>query len=225
MPLCFAELRPVVAAKAQPVPVRFMPMAVELGPVAHVGCSRQTVRKHFGLPEMARLFCFAFDLNSSIHRKNPQATADAFLSAFPAGHWGVAQAGLVIKAYLPAKPHAAWERLKALASKDVRIHIVEETLPRAELLALYQACDCFVSLHRTEGFGRGIAEALQLGLHVITMGYSDNVDFCKLPQFAHQVDLVGFHLVDFKAGQYPYHEGRVWADANVEEAAKYMRVC
>ncbi len=215
-------LAPVVAAMAQPVPVRLMPMAVELGPLAQVGRTRQAVRKHFALPKRARLFCFSFDLNSSIHRKNPQAAVDAFLMAFPAAEWGVEQVGLVIKAHRPKRRHAAWERLKTLAAHDARIHIVEETLPRPELLALYQACDCFVSLHRAEGFGRGIAEALQLGLHVITTGYSGNVDFCQLPQFAQQVDLVRYRLVKVKEGQYPYAQGQVWANADVRHAASLM---
>ncbi len=216
-------LAPVVAAMAQPVPVRLMPMAVELGPVAFTGQQRLAVRKHFGLPKRARLFCFSFDLNSSIHRKNPQAAVDAFLMAFPASEWGAEQVGLVIKAHRPQRRHAAWERLKALAATDARIHIVEETLPRPELLALYQACDCFMSLHRAEGFGRGIAEALQLGLHVITTGYSGNVDFCQLPQFAQQVDLVRYRLVKLKEGQYPYAQGQVWANADVRHAANLMR--
>lgn len=88
---------------------------------------------------------------------------------------------------------------------------------------MYQACDCFVSLHRAEGFGRGIAEALQLGLHVITTGYSGNVDFCRLPQFAQQVDLVRYRLVKVKDGQYPYAQGQVWANADVRHAASLMR--
>ena len=107
-----------------------------------------------------------------------------------------------------------------MAAKDARIHIVEGTLPRAELLALYQACDCFLSLHRAEGFGRGLAEALQLGLHVIATGYSGNADFCRAPH----ADLVRYRLIKVKKGQYPYGEGQVWAEADVEHAAELMRV-
>jgi glycosyltransferase involved in cell wall biosynthesis len=46
-------------------------------------------------------------------------------------------------------------------------------------MELYRACDCFVSLHRAEGYGRGIAEALLLGLDVIATGHGGNVDFCR----------------------------------------------
>lgn len=200
------------------VPVLVMPMAVVLDEIASFP-SRRAARRHFGLPADAKLFCFSFDLNSSIHRKNPAACVDAFLEAFPENEYSRQRVGLVIKAHRPAKRHAAWEKLKALAARDGRIHIVEETLSRADLLALYGACDCFLSLHRAEGFGRGIAEALQLGLHVITTAYSGNIDFCVRPQ----ADLVGYELVKVKKGQYPYHQGQVWAEADVRDAAQKMR--
>jgi glycosyltransferase involved in cell wall biosynthesis len=199
-------------------PVLLMPMAVELGSLSEFS-SRKKAREYFGLPVKARLFCFSFDLNSSFHRKNPQACVDAFLQAFPSDDFAADKVGLVIKAHRPAKRHPAWEKLKALAAKDARIHIVERTLPRPDLLALYQACDCFVSLHRAEGFGRGIAESLQLGMHVITTGYSGNVDFCRNPY----TDLVRYRLIKVKKGQYPYGEGQVWAEVDVAHAAELMR--
>ncbi|NCC83883.1 MAG: glycosyltransferase family 1 protein [Clostridia bacterium] len=199
-----------------PAPVLVMPMAVELGPVTDVS------RAHFTLPEQATLFCFAFDLKSSMHRKNPQACVDAFQRAFPLDdgkNWGPDKVGLVIKCHRPAKRHPAWERLKAQAALDPRLHIVEETLSRPDLLALYRCCDCFLSLHRAEGFGRGIAEALLLGLHVIATGYSGNMDFCTPPQ----ADLVRSHPIKIRKGQYPYGEGQVWAEPNVDHAATLMR--
>lgn len=204
-------------APVSDVPVFIMPMAVELGEVTSFK-SRTKAREFFRLPSKAKLFCFSFDLNSSIHRKNPQACVDAFLKAFPADKFSADQVGLVIKAHRPTKRHAAWEKLKALAVDDKRIHIIEGTFSRPDLLALYKCCDCFLSLHRAEGFGRGIAEALQLGLHVITTGYSGNVDFCHTAQ----VDLVRYALVKVKKGQYPYGDGQVWADADVDHAAMLM---
>lgn len=193
------------------VPVYVMPMAVELGEISKKN------RRDFGLPKSAKLFCFSFDLNSSIHRKNPQACVDAFLKAFPVED--KADVGLVIKVHPPKEKHKIWEKLKNLALSDSRIHIIEKTLSRSDLLALYASCDCFLSLHRAEGFGRGIAEALQLGLHVITTGYSGNIDFCHAPY----VDLVKYKLVKVKNGQYPFSDGQEWADADVNHAAKLMQ--
>lgn len=209
----YDALRPVCAK-----PLFIMPLAVDLGEVT-LFSSATAARAHFDLPEKARLFCFAFDLNSYVDRKNPQACVDAFLKAFPAARYGADEVGLVIKVHKPRQKNAAWESLKALAAEDQRIHIVETTLSRPDLLALYKACDCFVSLHRAEGYGRGLAEAMQLGLHVICTGYSGNVDFCQPPW----ADLVNYRLIPVEVGQYPYAQGQVWADPDVDHAALLMR--
>lgn len=200
-------------------PLRLMPMAVELGPVTRFA-SRSKARAHFGLPEQAKLFCFAFDLNSWVQRKNPQACIDAFIAAFPKRRFNSGAVGLVIKVGKPpARANRLWTLLKKQAAADKRIHIIEDTLQRPDLLALYKACDCFLSLHRAEGFGRGLAEALQLGLHVICTGYSGNVDFCKPPY----ADLVRYKLVKVRKNQYVHTEGQVWAEPDVAHAAALMR--
>lgn len=201
-----------------PKPLMHMPMAVELAEIRAFK-DQAAARQHFKLPTAPALFCFSFDLNSSIHRKNPQACVDAFLQAFPKDRYSKTQVGLVIKVHKPTQKNAAWDKLKRLAAKDSRIHIVEGTLPKPELLALYKACDCFLSLHRAEGFGRGIAEALQLGMHVITTGYSGNVDFCQPPY----ADLVDYQLIPVETGQYRFGEGQVWAEPDVGHAATLMR--
>lgn len=195
-----------------PVPVLIMPLAVEIGEIS------PKTRQDFGLPEHAKLFCFAFDFNSSIYRKNPQACVEAFNKAFgnPNRYPDI---GLVIKVHKPLGPNKAWERIREVADQDVRIHLIEGTLDRADVLALYKCCDCFLSLHRAEGYGRGLAEAIQLGLHVIATGYSGNVDFCYRPY----VDLVDYSLIPVGKEEYQYGEGMMWADPDIEHAAKLMR--
>jgi glycosyltransferase involved in cell wall biosynthesis len=199
-------------------PVYLMPMAVDLGLVKQFK-SRSQARVHFGLPVKAKLFCFSFDLNSYIERKNPQACIDAFLIAFEQDKYSKDLVGLVIKVHTPRQPNEAWDNLKALAARDSRIHIIEQTLDRSDLLALYQTCDCFISLHRAEGFGRGLAEALQLGLRVICTGYSGNLDFCKVPE----AELVDYRLVAVARAQYPYAKGQYWAEPNIKHAAQLMQ--
>ena len=199
-------------------PLYLMPMAVDLGAVTRFD-SQATARAHFGLPVQAKLFCFAFDLNSYIDRKNPQACVEAFLLAFGKVDDLAGKVGLVIKVHAPTQPNEAWSNLKALAARDRRIHIIEQTLDRPALLALYQTCDCFVSLHRAEGFGRGLAEALQLGLRVICTGYSGNLDFCRTPN----AELVDYHLVRVGESQYPHATGQYWAEPSVQHAAQLMK--
>ncbi len=199
-------------------PLYLMPMAVDLGPVTQFK-SRRQARAHFDLPAKAKLFCFSFDLNSYIDRKNPQACVEAFLLAFAKAEYSDASVGLVVKVHAPKKPNESWEKLKAFAASDSRIHIIEQTLDRADLLALYQACDCFVSLHRAEGFGRGLAEALQLGLRVICTGYSGNLDFCHAPA----AELVDYRLVKVGRAQYPHAKGQFWAEPSIKHAAELMQ--
>jgi len=121
--------------------------------------------------------------------------------------------------HTPKQPNEAWDNLKVLAARDSRIHIIEQTLDRPDLLSLYQTCDCFVSLHRAEGFGRGLAEALQLGLRVICTGYSGNLDFCHAPE----AELVDYRLVKVGQTQYPYAKGQYWAEPSIEHAAQLMQ--
>ena len=114
---------------------------------------------------------------------------------------------------------AEWPWLQLRAAEDLRIHLVAATHEREELLALYGCCDVFLSLHRSEGFGRGMAEALQLGLDVIATDYGGNTDFCTGP-LAHPVRC---HEVPIPRGAYPCADGHVWGEPDLDHAAQLMR--
>ena len=94
--------------------------------------------------------------------------------------------------------------------------MVAESLPRDELLALYGCCDVFLSLHRSEGFGRGMAEALQLGVNVIATDFGGNTDFCTGP-LAHPVR---WRKAPIPRGSYPFADGHSWAEPDVDHAAE-----
>jgi glycosyltransferase involved in cell wall biosynthesis len=86
-------------------------------------------------------------------------------------------------------------------------------------MALFACCDSFVSLHRSEGFGRGLAEAMLLGKPVIATGYSGNMDFTT----ADTACLVDYRLIPVGPHEYPHAEGQQWADPDLDQAARYMR--
>jgi glycosyltransferase involved in cell wall biosynthesis len=195
---------------SSPKPVRHMPMAVT------VNATEGNRRDYFGLPADDFLFVFSFDFLSSVKRKNPQACVEAFLEAFPEGNEPV---GLVVKAMRAKADNPLWQQLQQLAAQDQRIHIINTTLSRSEVLDLYRACDAFVSLHRSEGFGRGIAEAMMLGKPVITTGYSGNLDFTTPGTAA----LVDHRLVSLAAGDYPFGDNQTWAEPNIHHAAWWMQ--
>lgn len=191
------------------VPVRQVPMAVD------VETSQGLGRLDLGLPANRFLFGYSFDGHSSFSRKNPEGSIKAFQLAFPLGNEPV---GLVLKG-LRVTHHPTWHRLERLTARDPRIILISASMPRGTLLDLYRAIDCFVSLHRSEGFGRNIAECMLLGKPVIVTDYSGNTDFTNEATAA----LVEASLKPISDGEYPFGAGQVWADPNINQAAEQMR--
>lgn len=192
------------------VPVALMPMAVSLGNIGEYS------RKDFGLPEDKLLFVFSFDFNSYLARKNPLAPVKAFKTAFPLGSESV---GLVIKVMHVNPRSRKWQEFKKLIASDARIHLIDESMRRDKVNALYQVCDCFVSLHRAEGFGRGIAEAMLLGKPAIVTDFSGNQDFTTNDN----AYLVTQQPVAIGKNEYPCSMGLHWAEPDIENAAEKMR--
>ncbi|MES2912700.1 MAG: glycosyltransferase [Pseudomonadota bacterium] len=201
--------------KSAPVPVRQVPLAITLEAL-NADVSSDFGRPHFGLPENTYLFYLSFDFDSTIERKNPWASLRAFRAAFPGKRKDV---GLVIKVMHTSPGDPTWRQLQAEVAADKRITLIDQPLRRDELLVLYAACDCYVSLHRAEGFGRGVAEAMLLGKSVIVSDYSGTRDFAYGPL----VHPVKGRLVPIKVGDYPGASGKErWFDADIEQAAQRM---
>ena len=199
------------AFEAAPCPVTTITPPVSVGEIG------PQERRDFGLPEKAYLYLFCFDLHSRLTRKNPWGLIRAFKKAFPRER--ACDVGLVLKVSHSHSWRWPWPLIRLIAKCDSRIHLLEKNMRRAELLALYQACDCYVSLHRAEGFGRTIAETLLLGLQVVTTDFSGNLDFCKEPRVA----LVKSHPQQLKARDYFWGEGQFWADPCLDDAAKLLQ--
>jgi hypothetical protein len=193
--------------------------------------ARRAARARHDLPADVVLFGYGFDLSSSANRKNPMGALEAFQLAFPLPELPASfgrentwhplsnQVALMIKTFPPRGHSPEWHWLQLRAAEDPRIHLVVASLERDELLALYGSCDVFLSLHRSEGFGRGMAEALQLGLDVISTAYGGNSDFITGP-LAHPVR---FQSVPIPRGAYPYAEGHHWAEPDLKHAAALMQ--
>jgi glycosyltransferase involved in cell wall biosynthesis len=192
---------------AAPVPVLALPPPVQ-PPAAPAAPLR------LGVPE-GFLFLFVFDYLSTIQRKNPVGLIEAFRRAFEPGEGPQ----LLIKTInAPLRPLAEEEVLWAAHGRP-DIHVIDRSLSGGELDGLMAACDCYVSLHRAEGFGLTMAEAMAIGKPVIATGYSGNVDF---------MNAGNSYLIDYAIGRvgpdceiYP-PEGE-WADPSVEHAAQLMR--
>lgn len=198
--------------RSAPVPVVSMPLPVVISEVASLG------RSHWNLPPNAYLFVFSFDMNSTISRKNPRAVIEAFKQA--AQDRQADEVGLVLKISHNDSNTIEWREIKRLIAGDSRIHVIPREMRKPEVLALYSCCDCYVSLHRSEGFGRALAEAQLLGLVLIATGYSGNLDFCSPP-----THLVDYQLVSLGDRDYPNGTGQRWADPDITHAASLIRAC
>jgi glycosyltransferase involved in cell wall biosynthesis len=194
-------------APHSPVPVKVIPVPVlDPGPIPRphreAGASVQ--------------FLFAFDFNSTAGRKNPYGLVTAFQRAFGDRD----DVRLVIKATNAHLHTAAAERLRYAIGEDQRIELLDRYLSVDELNALYTGSDAYVSLHRSEGFGLTVAEAMVRGMPVIATDYSSTREFFD--------DSVGwpipYTLTEVGPGWVPYQEDAVWADPDLDVAAQAMRV-
>ncbi|WP_336975218.1 glycosyltransferase [Sphingobium aromaticiconvertens] len=175
-------------------------------------------RKSLGLPEERFIFLFSFDFLSFRSRKNPEAVIAAFSAAFKGASYRD-HVSLVIKCVNSHHVPDELRRIREAIDSSLDVHILEAELTRTEMLGLVQAADCVVSLHRSEGLGLLIAEAMALGTPVIATDYSATTDLVT----ADTGYPVEYKLKDLKAGDYPFATGQVWADPDISHAAWQMR--
>ena len=219
-------------AKQIGIPISLLPLAAQISNNTNNinKTERNKIRTYYGLPVESILFQCGFDINSSLARKNPMGSIEAFTRAFPKySHTGYVasnavknysnKVALLIKTFPQKTSNAAWNQLQDYAKNDDRIYLLAENLERKEAFALSSCCDAFLSMHRSEGYGRYLAEALQLGIDVIATNFGGNIDFCYGPLY-HPVD---FEKVHIKEGEYPLAKGHLWAEPNLNQAVKQMR--
>lgn len=200
-------------------PVVTVPYAVE-APV-----SPQVSRADFGLPADRYIFLYTFSAASGDGRKNPWDIIEAFKRAF--GRADQKAAPLLVMKTQHSKEYP--EVMTALAEKMAEVGglIIPETYSRQQMNDLMAVSDAFVSLHRAEGFGLGMAEAMYVGKPVIATAYSGNMDFMTetnsypVPYTLRQVvpadhqyrpELLDYYTVEMR-----------WAEPDVDRAAHWMQ--
>jgi glycosyltransferase involved in cell wall biosynthesis len=192
------------------VPVVLVP------PVVDVGAVRTGRKADYGWRDDETVFLFVFDYFSIFERKNPLGAIDAFRRAFPRGDEPVR---LVLKSINAAADPANRRLVRAAAAHDARIELIDGYLSRREKNEMLGACDAYVSLHRSEGFGYTLAEAMSLGKPVIGTPWSGPADFMtKSNSFP-----VAYELVELIEDYGPYSAGQTWAQPDVDDAALAMR--
>lgn len=194
--------------KKTTLPVRCMSYYVGV----HIGTIYE--RKHFGIPEDKFLYLMMYDQSSCMERKNPIGVLNAFKMAFEKENENV---GLVIKINNPT-PESR-KQIRSVLDGYTNVYLIEETLSRDEVNSLTKCVDVVVSLHRAEGFGLVLAEAMLLGTPTVATNWSSNTEFMN----ENVACMVDYELITIEKDMPPFKAGNRWADANLDQAAGYMK--
>lgn len=193
-----------------PLPVRTL-----MPPLPQRSGEQPPPREQLGLPDRPYLL-FSFDFLSTAERKNPMGLLAAFTRAFAPDEGPL----LVIKSINADKRPAQAERLRLAAAGRPDVILLEQHLPAAARDALVAHCAAYVSLHRSEGLGLTMAEAMAWGRPVVATRYSGNLQFMDDANSF----LVPWTPTTVPAGAAPYPPGGRWADPDLDEAARLLRV-
>ena len=177
--------------------------------------SLPAARRRFQIPQGDFVVFYNFSYKSGIDRKNPEGAIRAFAGAFH----GKSDARMVLKTVAskeyPDRVRHLRNLVKSLGVEE-RVMFFDDYLTQRDVLNLTNACDVYLSLHRAEGFGLGIAEAMSLGKPVVVTDYSSTTEFCNTGNSIP----VGYRIVRMQnTDNNLYNAAENWAEPNVDEAA------
>jgi hypothetical protein len=206
---CASEFTRDAVTAVSPIPVHHirLPISIPSSPTPYS-------KKQAGLPE-GFVFLFTFDFNSVMKRKNPVDVLTSYTSAFGPNDG----AHLVIKSINGHHQKAELAKLRYLAAHRSDVIIQDGYLSAGLVQAQIELSDCFVSLHRSEGYGLNIAAAMAAGKPAIATGYSGNMTFTS----AQYPYLVPYDLVPVGDNAHPYNPKAQWAQPDLTAAAHQMR--
>jgi glycosyltransferase involved in cell wall biosynthesis/SAM-dependent methyltransferase len=192
------------------VPVLTFPLPVE------VPAETSVTRADIGLDDDRFAFVFVFDFYSTVQRKNPAGLIDAYKRAFELDDG----AFLMVKSINGERFPAELQALRTAAGSREDVVVKDGFVPAEQVRAYAALGDCAVSLHRSEGFGLTVAEAMAHGKPAIATAYSGNLQFMN----DENSFLVPYRPTTLERDVGPYPAGSVWADPDLDEAARLMRL-
>jgi len=197
-------------SRVSPIPVvkvRY-PLAIDTNVIDY------DTRRRLGLREDECVFLFVFDFASILERKNPLGLLKAFGQAFDRNDRAV-----LLLSHINSMLDSEGARMLEKASAKLNVKILSKHLLEQEYISILAASDCYISLHRSEGLGLPMAEAMYLAKPVIATAYGGNSDFMN----ANNSLPLRYELVELDRDYGPYEKGSVWAEPDVGQAAELMR--
>jgi glycosyltransferase involved in cell wall biosynthesis len=191
-------------------PVRVLHFPPRLFPVPSPG----ECREEFSLPQEKFICMFFFDLFSTRERKNAEGVIKAYKIAFG----NCDKSLLLVKTINGEKVREQHSELAAFSCNNIQV--INVSYPKDKTLRLLNACDVYISLHRAEGSGLTMMEAMALGKPVIATGYSGNLDFMDDDNSL----LVGWEYTPVTGCYAKMVPGAQWAEPNVAEATAYLKM-
>lgn len=203
-----SEFAAAAIKKSTDMPVRVVPHIIN--PI----CDEEWDRNRFGLPKDLFLCLLTFDYYSVMERKNPEGAIRAFKQAFN-DYKG--QVGLIIKTRNTSSEALQW--LHSMLDGWPNIYIFNQEYTHEQANSLMKAADVYLSLHRAEGFGLVLAEAMKIGTPVIATAWSGNMEFMN----SEVACMVPATLTTLKYDYPPFVKGSRWAEPDISIAAEYLR--
>lgn len=198
----------IAAATDKPVTVVPLPVHVPTHPA-------RLTRRQLGIPEDRTVFLANFDYLSVMARKNPLGTIEAYRRAFEP-HDG---ACLVLKSINGHLRSLDREQVRMAAAGRDDIILKEEYLSNTQMLAMTELVDAVVSLHRSEGYGLNLVDAMSRRTPVIATAYSGNMAFMDEATAL----LVPYEMVEVGKDAAPYDSTALWAEPDINAAASALR--
>lgn len=202
-------------APKSPKPVQIIPLALDDTLLKPPPLDREK----FNIPKDKIVFLITFDFYSILERKNPISGIKAYSRLLEKNEYKN-EAHLVIKVSNNHADPAGYKLMKeAISLIDInKITLIDKVLPRNDMLQLINSCDVLISLHRSEGFGLHLAEAMAMSKAVIATNWSGNTDFMNSKN-SYPVD---FKLSRIEGDHGPYRRDNVWANASINHTVEIM---
>ena len=197
-------------SRVSPIPVVRIPHSIQENIAYDPNCTRS----QFGIGPDTFVFLFFFDFHSFMERKNPLGLIEAFRRAFTPEQ----DALLLIKCSRSEFDPSSRVRLQE-ACQGANIRLYDGVISRPAVHSLMSICNAYVSLHRSEGFGLTLTEAMNMGKPVIATAYSGNMDFMT----SSNSFPIKYRLVEIEKNHGPYMKGCEWAEPDLDHAAEIMR--